>query len=299
MRRYVFLGIVRLEQDIQMEGINRQDYSRGFLGHCKQSVSERMIIAHVLHWQSVSLLWLPAFLASIMASQGSASALPSGATLAQAASAGSSVVGPKGKAKATAKAVARHRIVRPRIDIDDQISEANRVHDLLKKMSQAAKSLKKNQTKAKQRLIKKATRLSPQDLERIAVLKRIFGDSTDEQVPVSSGSSSASSSAGSSGQKGVTDMHGTLRTMLKDLPGAEDVVMGLGRGFAGGPTAESAGQADESAAARLLSAGASIAAGAQSVPQPGSETSVACTTGEDADAVQQDELELAPESPAV
>ena len=49
MRRYVFLGIVRLEQDIQMEGSNRQDYSRGSLGHCKQSVSERMIIAHVLH----------------------------------------------------------------------------------------------------------------------------------------------------------------------------------------------------------------------------------------------------------
>ena len=70
----------------------------------------------------------------------------------------------------------------PRIDIDDQISEANRVHDLLRKMSQTAKSLNKNQTKAKQRLIKKAARLNPADLERIAVLKRIFSDSAEETV---------------------------------------------------------------------------------------------------------------------
>ena len=81
----------------------------------------------------------------------------------------------KAKATPTAKLLTRPRVVRPRIDIDDQISEANRVHDLLRKMSQAAKSLKKTQTMAKQRLIKKAARLNPADLERIAVLKQSFG----------------------------------------------------------------------------------------------------------------------------
>ena len=137
---------------------------------------------------------------------------------------------PKGKARAksmpTAKPLTRPRVVRPRIDIDDQISEANRVHDLLRKMSQAAKSLKKAQTKAKQRLLKKAARLNPADLERIAVLKRIFSESAEETSSASSACSIPSlPSTGCS--KGALDMHGTLRTMLKGLPGVEDVVMGL------------------------------------------------------------------------
>ena len=55
----------------------------------------------------------------------------------------------KAKAKPTGKALMRPRVVRPRIDIDDQIAEANRVHDLLRKMSQAAKSLKKKANKSK------------------------------------------------------------------------------------------------------------------------------------------------------
>ena len=91
----------------------------------------------------------------------------------------------KAKATPTAKLLTRPRMVRPRIDIDDQISEANRVHVLLRKMSQAAKSLKKTQTKAKQCLIKKAARLNLVDLECIAVLKRILSDSAEEKSSAS------------------------------------------------------------------------------------------------------------------
>ena len=104
-------------------------------------------------------------------------------------------------------------------------------------MSQAAKSLKRTQTKAKQRLLKKAARLNPADLERIAVLKRIFADPVEETATASSaGTIPSSPSTGCS--KGALDMHGTLRTMLKGYPGVEDVVMGLesnlrhGRNFA-------------------------------------------------------------------
>ena len=122
----------------------------------------------------------------------------------------------KAKATPTAKLLTRPRVVQPRVDIDDQISEANRVHDLLRKMSQAAKSLKKTQTKAKQRLIKKAARLNPADLERIAVLKRIFSDSAEETASASAVcSSSQPSTTGCS--KGALDMHGTLRDMLKGV----------------------------------------------------------------------------------
>ena len=122
----------------------------------------------------------------------------------------------------------RARIQRPRIDIDDQIREANRVSDLLKKMGQAAKTLKKAQTKAKQRLVKKAARLSPQDLERIAVLKRVFGDGDDSTVDQAASSSSALPSTSPPPQQGVSAMHKTLKTMMKGMAGADDVVNGLG-----------------------------------------------------------------------
>ena len=86
---------------------------------------------------------------------------------------------PKGKAKA-----------RPRIDIDDQIEGANRVATMMKKLASAAKSMQKNGKMVKQRLMKKAGKLSAGDLERIAVLKRcglftgnVEGDVPDVAVP--------------------------------------------------------------------------------------------------------------------
>ena len=154
-----------------------------------------------------------------------------------------------GKTVPTAKPLPRSRVVRLRIDIDDQISEANRVHDLLRKMSQAAKSLKRTQTKAKQRLLKKAARLNPADLERIAVLKRIFADPVEETATASSaGTIPSSPSTGCS--KGALDMHGTLRTMLKGYPGVEDVVMGLESNLRHGQSFASASAPDQPDVAR-------------------------------------------------
>ena len=61
---------------------------------------------------------------------------------------------------------------RPRIDIDEQIEEANRLAALLKKVQQSAKNIKKSGQRTKKRLLAKAGRLSGEDLERIAVIKR-------------------------------------------------------------------------------------------------------------------------------
>ena len=61
---------------------------------------------------------------------------------------------------------------RPRIDIDDHIAEANRLSSVMNKLAHAAKMAEKNGQRVKQRLMKKAGKLSPEDLERIAVLKR-------------------------------------------------------------------------------------------------------------------------------
>ena len=135
-------------------------------------------------------------------------------------------------AKGSGRGGGRRRIVRPRIDIDDQTREANRVQDLLKKMGQAAKTLKKSQTKAKQRLIKKASRLSPQDLERIAVLKRVFdGGESETSEQASSVPDSPLVAPASAPGKGVADLHSTLKDMMKGVAGAEDVVEGLGASY--------------------------------------------------------------------
>ena len=76
-------------------------------------------------------------------------------------------------AKAEAKASTRSkRAARPKIDLDEEIRRANDLAAMSRKMLSVARQTSKNNRKAKQRLIKKAGKLSPEDLERIAVLKR-------------------------------------------------------------------------------------------------------------------------------
>jgi hypothetical protein len=77
-----------------------------------------------------------------------------------------------GERNGGAPAQPKARVKKPRIDIDNQITEANRLSEVLRKVAQAAKTTAKNGTRAKQRLVRKAGKLSSEDLERIAVLKR-------------------------------------------------------------------------------------------------------------------------------
>jgi len=46
-----------------------------------------------------------------------------------------------------------------RIDIDDEIEEANKISDMLKKVQKKAKSMQRSSKKAKQRLVVKAGKL--------------------------------------------------------------------------------------------------------------------------------------------
>ena len=61
---------------------------------------------------------------------------------------------------------------KPKIDIDNEIEEANRLAELFRKMQNASKVAARNATRSKQRLMRKANQLSEQDLMRLAVLKR-------------------------------------------------------------------------------------------------------------------------------
>jgi hypothetical protein len=76
------------------------------------------------------------------------------------------------RAEPEPKRQVQKRTKRPRIDIDEQIEEANRLAALLKKVQQSAKNIKKSGQRTKKRLLAKAGRLSGEDLERISVIKR-------------------------------------------------------------------------------------------------------------------------------
>ena len=80
--------------------------------------------------------------------------------------------GPPSKVSGTAVGATRKREKKPDIDYDAKIQEAAAAIKEMSKAMAAAKSAQKNERRKKQRLLKKAACLSPEDLERIAVLKR-------------------------------------------------------------------------------------------------------------------------------
>ena len=101
---------------------------------------------------------------------------------------------------AAAKAsLQKKKVLRSKIDLDDEIRQANQLAAMSRKMLTAAKNVSRNNRKAKQRLIKKAGKLSPEDLERIAVLKRC--GMYDEDGEEKETDNAAGESPGKSGEK--------------------------------------------------------------------------------------------------
>jgi hypothetical protein len=85
----------------------------------------------------------------------------------------SSARAPPPVSKAKAKARGRPKAgARPKIDMDEEIEKANKLAEMSRKMMNAAKSIQKNNRRLKNRLVRKAGKLSPEDLDRIACLKR-------------------------------------------------------------------------------------------------------------------------------
>jgi hypothetical protein len=128
-----------------------------------------------------------------------------------------------------AQAQPKSRVKKPRIDIDDQISEANRLSEVLRKVAQAAKTTAKNGTRAKQRLVRKAGKLSSEDLERIAVLKRcglFTGANMETDGASQPGTPASGSQAGIPVDKSV--VLDSMEVSLSKIPGAADIMRTLG-----------------------------------------------------------------------
>ena len=119
---------------------------------------------------------------------------------------------------------------RPKIDIDEEIGEANRLALVTKKMMQAAKSAQRNSQRSKQRLVRKAGKLSAEDLERIATLKRcgLFVPDPMEDATSSTGSAPSSSSTSTSGVSApVQRVNTKLFSRVSQVQGAADLLASM------------------------------------------------------------------------
>ena len=116
---------------------------------------------------------------------------------------------------------------RPKIDIDHEIIEANRLADVTRRMMQAAKAAQRNSRRTKQRLVRKAGKLSAADLERIAVLKRcgLYADEEDSST-TTPGSSSASGSASSTSSPALnpSPLNMKLASVVGKISGAAEIL---------------------------------------------------------------------------
>ena len=73
---------------------------------------------------------------------------------------------------------------RPRIDIDDQIQEANRLRLLMKKLAHAAQMVSRNGQRVKARLINKAAKLSVQELAKSRNFEMMWFDGRRRTWPL-------------------------------------------------------------------------------------------------------------------
>ena len=134
---------------------------------------------------------------------------------------------------------------RPKIDIDDEIAEANRMAEVTKKMMLAARAAQRNSKRAKQRLVRRAGKLSSADLERLAVLKRCglyiepLDASSGDSTSVASSASSSSASSGSPASGPPTANVKLLAAMSK-VDGAAELLSSFG-----GNVASDAGVTDD------------------------------------------------------
>ena len=106
---------------------------------------------------------------------------------------GAPVIEPSPKVAARGRPGGRQK--RPEIDYDTNMRAARQSMKEATKAVAAARAVQKNEARKKQRLMKKASSLSPNDLERIAVMKRcgLFDPTTMMAVPRSSQSSASNS----------------------------------------------------------------------------------------------------------
>ena len=184
-------------------------------------------------------------------------------------SSGSSSAAPVVAASADAKAKAKARVrgrgaARPAIDLDQEIEEANMLASMSRKLMQAAKSIEKNNKKSKSRLIRKAGKLSPEDLERIAVLKRCglyADDGGEEAADAAAEASGEAASSGAARPSRLEPKKQKLANLLSDDAGVRSFFDGVREAFPS-LTKAATGKSPSGAAGSAASSGSGSVVGA-------------------------------------
>jgi len=117
---------------------------------------------------------------------------------------------------------------KPLIDIDVEIQEANRLAELFKKMQKASKVASRNATRQRQRLVRKAQKLSEQDLMRLAVIKRcgmFVPDAPDVAAASASGADGGPPQAKKS--KAQEQLSSRFKTLVSGVAGAAELCEAL------------------------------------------------------------------------
>ena len=122
------------------------------------------------------------------------------------------------------------KALRPKIDLDDEIRRANDLAAMSRKMLLAAKNVSRNNKKAKQRLIKKAGKLSPEDLERIAVLKRcgMYDEDGEEKTNKAQEDKDGKPGTKKSGPSAAEIKRPKLSTSMETLTAANPILQEIG-----------------------------------------------------------------------
>ena len=135
---------------------------------------------------------------------------------------------PVAKAKTAAAGGRARGGKKPQIDIDVEIQEANRLAELFKKMQKASKVASRNATRQRQRLVRKAQKLSEQDLMRLAVIKRcgmFMPDAPDVAAASASGADGGPPQAKKS--KAQEQLSSRFKTLVSGVAGAAELCEAL------------------------------------------------------------------------
>ena len=165
---------------------------------------------------------------------------------------------PAGTAKGRSRAA--KTIARPKIDLDKEIQEANLLATMSRKLMTAARAIERNNKKSKTRLIRKAGKLSPEDLERLAVLKRcgLYAEAVPEEPEgdAEAANAESSSSQGLGQRSGLGPKKQKLADLLEGNPSAQAFLDGV-RGAFPSLTTAGTGRIMESTVSSEQSAGQS------------------------------------------
>jgi hypothetical protein len=100
-----------------------------------------------------------------------------------------------------------------RVDIDDDIDEANKVRGLLRRIPKKAVQIKRTSKKMKQQIVRRANKLQAEDIERIAVLRRCgLYISAEEIAPTTSDPAGMRASSDVASSSVVQDQMNAIRT---------------------------------------------------------------------------------------